>query len=85
MADEYRCRDCGGKMEEINPIKYRCEDCGLRANWIFGDLVFDGDIDYVDDDEIVEDDDYDSKSPACVACGNPAYPECQTSCPLYDD
>ncbi len=21
----------------------------------------------------------------CKACGNPAYPECKDSCPLYDD
>ena len=21
----------------------------------------------------------------CRACGNPAYPECKTSCPLFDD
>ena len=23
--------------------------------------------------------------PACRACGNPAYPECMDSCPLFDD
>ena len=21
----------------------------------------------------------------CAACGNPAYPDCQSSCPLFDD
>ena len=25
------------------------------------------------------------KNPACRACGNPAYPECMDSCPLFDD
>ena len=25
------------------------------------------------------------KNPGCRACGNPAYPECMDSCPLFDD
>ena len=25
------------------------------------------------------------KPSCCAACGNPAYPECKTSCPLFDD
>ena len=23
--------------------------------------------------------------PGCLACGNPAYPACKTSCPMFDD
>lgn len=32
-----------------------------------------------------DDDDDDGMSPACSACGNPAYPECMDDCPLFDD
>jgi predicted amidophosphoribosyltransferase len=23
--------------------------------------------------------------PGCAACGNPAYPKCKSSCPMFDD
>lgn len=26
-----------------------------------------------------------SKPPGCRACGNPAYPACKISCPMFDD
>ena len=35
-----------------------------------------------DDDD---DDDYDDGEEGCGACGNPAYPYCKDSCPLFDD
>lgn len=25
------------------------------------------------------------KPSCCVACGNPAYPNCKLSCPMFDD
>lgn len=28
---------------------------------------------------------YGGKPACCVACGNPAYPECKYSCPMFDD
>ena len=30
-------------------------------------------------------DDYEDNDVGCTACGNPAYPNCKTSCPLFDD
>ena len=27
----------------------------------------------------------DEKPECCVACGNPAYPDCEISCPIFDD
>ena len=30
-------------------------------------------------------DDDDEGDVGCTACGNPAYPECKSSCPLFDD
>ncbi len=40
-------------------------------------------IDGMDAEFFEEDDDDDE--PGCSACGNPAYPECKASCPLFDD
>ena len=25
------------------------------------------------------------RDPGCRACGNPAYPDCKASCPMFDD
>ena len=35
--------------------------------------------------EISSDDDDDSEEDCCAACGNPAYPDCMSSCSLFDD
>jgi len=36
-------------------------------------------------DEEYDEDNDDSRDEGCVACDNPAYPECKSSCPLFDD
>ena len=35
---------------------------------------------YEDDDE-----NFDDMEEGCAACGNPDYPRCKDSCPLFDD
>lgn len=83
----YRCRDCGSTMERRGfPFsEFQCPQCGLGAELdMFGNMVFDG------EDEVAsfgwdEEEEKESRSPACAACGNPAYPDCKTSCALYDD
>ena len=35
--------------------------------------------------ELPDDDYEDSYDEGCAACGNPDYPECKSSCPLFDD
>ena len=54
--------------------------------WLYDDDYFD-----FDDDEDEEDDYYDSAShlyddvpEGCIACGGP-YPDCTSSCSLFDD
>lgn len=49
-------------------------------------------VDEEDEDSFEDDDDYYSGSsyeysgnPGCNACGNPAYPDCKASCPMFDD
>ena len=34
--------------------------------------------------EEYEDEEDDYSEPGCAACGNPAYPMCKDSCPLFD-
>ena len=38
-----------------------------------------------DEDDYDEDYDDDDGDVGCDACGNPAYPYCKSSCPLFDD
>ncbi len=38
-----------------------------------------------DDDEYINDESSNVIPESCAACGNPAYPNCQLSCKLFDD
>ena len=71
-----RCLVCGGKMKKTGSgyEPWECMDCGARASEsCHGWLAFSAE--YFDDDTDV----------GCVACGNPAYPKCKISCPIFDD
>lgn len=63
-----------------------CPNCGhrmRRATDMWG--YWDGETyicEYCSGDEYDDDDDGDA---GCKACGNPAYPHCKTSCPLFDE
>ena len=39
----------------------------------------------VKDTEVFKDEKVESKEACCKACGNPAYPDCKSSCPMFDD
>lgn len=41
-------------------------------------------VDEIDDDQYIGNDDILS-NPGCAACGNPNYPNCQSSCPIFDN
>ena len=49
-----------------------CADCAIEAYESEVDEEYDENNDASDDE-------------GCIACGNPAYPECKSSCPLFDD
>ena len=75
---KYRCLVCGGKMKKVGNgyEPWKCTECGARASETYwGGLAFDGS--YFDDE--------DEGDVGCDACGNPAYPKCKDSCPLFDD
>ena len=75
----YTCLVCGGKMKKVGNgyEPWECTECGARAyESQYGGLAFDAEYfdDYGEDSDV-----------GCIACGNPAYPDCKTSCPLFDD
>ena len=62
----------------------------LRDEW--GDngiICADCAIELADSEDNEDSDEYDSSDDSedegCIACGNPAYPECKSSCRLFDD
>lgn len=71
------CPECGTEMNENNAeMSLTCPSCGYTFNTTCG-YNYDGDMDYSydEDDDIPE---------GCAACGGP-YPDCKTSCKLFDD
>lgn len=75
---EYICNNCGAIMDITEDPDGGCEilvcpNCGEE-------------VDEMDYEYEFDDDEYDSdKIPkGCIACGGP-YPQCTTSCKLFDD
>jgi len=54
-----------------------CPVCGHRMRKI--------DDDTYQCEWCAEEYDEDEREEGCAACGNPDYPDCKYSCPLYDD
>ena len=74
-----KCPECGAKLDSTETF-WDCPECGYfkvkskyarleAANERFLTKFF-------DNDDMPE---------GCAACGNPAYPDCQSSCPIFDD
>ena len=74
-----KCPECGAKLDSTETF-WDCPECGYfkvkskyarleAANERFLKKFF-------DNDDMPE---------GCAACGNPADPDCQSSCPLFDD
>lgn len=61
-------------IEEISGVLF---ECWTNRNGSEQKMVEIGRVDDDDDDEDGEE--------GCDACGNPAYPMCMDSCPLFDD
>ena len=40
---------------------------------------------YLYDNEYADEDEGYGDEVGCAACGNPAYPHCKASCPMFDD
>jgi hypothetical protein len=84
MLDEFICPKCGSPMDECSGARWQleCPECGAVGGIDYDDdgreyiMIFESgsaDIDHVED--VPE---------GCKACGGP-YPDCTTSCPIFDD
>lgn len=89
MEEAYVCEDCGGKVtwdEYTND--WVCENCGT----IYGSDITQFNLEEYDEtyDEIYKEAQQEAENdpnyipPGCAACGGP-YPQCKTSCKLFDD
>lgn len=69
------CPICGGTMERTGEgfEPWICTSCNVTA--------------YEDEygRPVVDEEKYEEGDVGCDACGNPAYPECKASCPMFDD
>lgn len=70
----YRCKLCGGDMENLEDVFLVCKVCGTSVE------IEDYDEDWGDVFAPVKPD----KPEYCGICGGP-YPDCMTSCKLFDD
>lgn len=64
---------------------WECTECGYR-NSISADEIYDSEESFRNNFTLwnSDDDDEDDIPEGCRACGGP-YPNCTTSCPLFDD
>ncbi len=84
---DWWCDQCGASLNEQPGFyaecgSWTCTECG-HTNLIAESEIID---EYEDNDSFYEDaDDEDDIPEGCAACGNPAYPKCKLSCPIFDD
>lgn len=75
-SGEAVCNNCGALMDRKDDPNggcdiYVCPGCGEK-------------VDEMDYEYIWNEEDEDDIPPGCVACGGP-YPDCKSSCKLFDD
>lgn len=70
-----KCGHCGHDLVEIEMDIYECPNCGYSFNDVTDEVLSASIFSDSDEDDIPE---------GCKACGGP-YPNCTTSCPMFDD
>lgn len=80
-------------LSSFNPDDYiwKCDNCDSRLDFQAGFSTDCGEwkctkcgcINYIDEDNVIEDDEDDIPE-GCEACGGP-YPDCKYSCNLFDE
>ena len=70
MSRYATCPVCGHRMSRVKDMWGNWDGETYECNYCSGGSY---------------DDDYDDGDGGCAACGNPAYPDCKTSCPMFDD
>ena len=69
MSRYATCPVCGHRMSRVKDMWGNWDGETYECNYCSGE-----DYDDEDDGDV-----------GCAACGNPAYPNCKTSCPMFDD
>lgn len=83
---EFVCPNCNHLMiyDEDSMLDVTCPNCGLEG---IADTDFPGNVNPLyefEEDEVWEDPD-ENMPECCRACGCGAYPNCMTSCKIFDD
>lgn len=68
------CPCCGSELEKLQNGRYYCDTC--EDTFEEKDILWRDEDDDQDDEELIPD--------GCLACGGP-YPNCKTSCKIFDD
>lgn len=74
------CDRCGTEYTLDDDGDYYCPQCNY---WI--SIPEKAKKYYSKQDNYLTNDSSYTTEQGCAACGNPAYPKCKTSCPLFDD
>ena len=74
-----KCPECGAKLDSTETF-WDCPECGyfkVKSKYARLEAVNERFLKKLfGSDDMPE---------GCAACGNPAYPDCQSSCPIFDD
>ena len=73
-----KCPECGAKLDSTETF-WDCPECGyfkVKSKYARLEAANERFL-----KKLFSNDDM----PEGCACGNPAYPDCQSSCPLFDD
>lgn len=80
---DWYCDNCNAYLSSQSGFydscgSWACTKCSHINSINKNEIIFDNDTDNDDFDNLLSD-------PGCAACGNPAYPNCKISCPLFDE
>ena len=87
---DWYCDECGVYMNNqpgfsVSSGEWTCTECGAVNDVTEDNIIYDTDEDDDEYDDEYDGDDYGDGIPeGCAACGGP-YPQCCTSCPVFDD
>lgn len=73
-----KCPECGNRLTSTETF-WDCPECGyykVKSKYARIEAINERFLKKLFDDAIPD---------GCAACGNSAYPDCQSSCPLFDD
>lgn len=80
---DWYCDNCNDNLNSQSGFydgcdNWTCTNCGHINPIAEDEIIWDDDTGNDDFDDILS-------NPGCAACGNPAYPQCKISCPMFDD